>query len=89
MQKTVTLADLMRRMGVPFDINPFVSMYLNDMLRSRAQPAPFAAGPQGAPFGAMMPRGLPFLGQQPPMKPPQQAGGGMPPMGLPFLNWRR
>ncbi len=28
MKKTITLAELMRQMGMPFDINPFVNAYI-------------------------------------------------------------
>lgn len=69
MNQTVSLADLMRRMGIPFDVNPFVSMYLNDMMNKRRRPpgAPGMGGqmpPTGQP--EMMPPGAGPMGMGPP-----------------------
>lgn len=50
---TTTLAELMRRLGVPFDINPFVNAYMQQGRRRRRPGMQQPAQPQ-QPFQQQM-----------------------------------
>lgn len=46
MKKTITLAELMRQMGMPFDINPFVNAYIQQERKKMAKRAKKGQMPQ-------------------------------------------
>ena len=55
MNKTITLAELMRQMGVPFDINPFVNAYIQQERKKLAKQA------KANPMPPQTPRQMPAL----------------------------
>ena len=56
MNKTITLAELMRQMGVPFDINPFVNAYIQQERKKLAKQAKANPMPPQMPALAMLSR---------------------------------
>ena len=56
MNKTITLAELMRQMGVPFDINPFVNAYIQQERKKLAKQAKATPMPPQMPALAMLSR---------------------------------